>query len=345
MTFDPPHGVLALAARTGEERWFFETSGPVAASPLLAGSRIFVPSKDGAVYAIDAEGGEQVWRAHVGAGVASPATEGDTIFVGGGGFGGSGRVMALDATSGEPRWSFTPNGPVQASLTYADGKVFFATNSEDGTIYALNATSGEVVWSFTPSPQQFILGSPVVANNILYAPSDNGHMYAIRSSTEPLGEFASSAPSHVGPDAEAEVTFVVRAVKGRMEGVAVSVFLPGALKVTATSPAPSLEASNTLEWHLGSIPFGEERNISLRIRPSEVAVHGALETVSATLVYTDNDGTPLGPHTASVSMTALRPMALPAALPLTAVVLAVVLVAVGSLTLLALRRRRWGRGP
>ncbi|TLZ96699.1 MAG: PQQ-like beta-propeller repeat protein, partial [Methanobacteriota archaeon] len=101
------------------------------------------------------------------------------VFVGGGAFGGPGRVVALNSLDGSVKWSFTPNGPVQSSLTYAGGRVVFATNEDHGTIYALDAATGALAWSFEPSPSDYILGSPVVADGVVYAPSDNGHVYAL----------------------------------------------------------------------------------------------------------------------------------------------------------------------
>ena len=179
VTFDPPYGVLALDASTGAERWFFETGGSVAASPAITGSRLIAPSKDRNVYAIDRATGALDWEAAVDAGVSSPAVVGDSVIVGGGSFGTSGRVVSLDAATGDLRWSYTPNGPVQASVTVADGKAFFATNAAHGSIYALNATTGARVWSFEPSPPEYILASPVVADGMVFAPSDNGHVYAL----------------------------------------------------------------------------------------------------------------------------------------------------------------------
>lgn len=182
VTFDPPYGVLALNADTGSEDWFFPTAGSVAASPAVAGPRLIVPSKDGNAYAIDRSTGTIAWQASVDAGISSPAVFGGTAFIGGGQFGGNGRVVALDVTTGSRRWSFTPNGPVQASMTYADGKVLFATNTARGTVYAVNVTSGALIWSFEPSPAEYILGSPVVADGVVFAPSDNGHVYALAQS-------------------------------------------------------------------------------------------------------------------------------------------------------------------
>ena len=196
VTFDPPYGVLSLDATTGEENWFFPTVGSVAASPAIAGPRLIAPSKDGNAYAIDRETGTLDWQASVDAGISSPAVSGSTVFVGGGAFGGNGRVVALDVTTGTRRWSFAPNGPVQASIAYADGKVVFATNSAHGTVYALNATSGVLIWSFEPSPAEFILGSPVVADGLVFAPSDNGHVYALGQS---LAALPTPTPSSLSP--------------------------------------------------------------------------------------------------------------------------------------------------
>ena len=179
VTFDPPYGVLSLDAATGIEHWFFATLGSVAASPAVLGPNVIVPAKDGTVYALNRSTGALAWEASVDAGISSPAVFGDTVFVGGGAFGSPGRVVALNSDNGSVKWSFRPNGPVQSSITYAAGRIVFATNEDHGTIYAVNAASGTLAWSFEPSPSDYILGSPVVADGVVYAPSDNGHVYAL----------------------------------------------------------------------------------------------------------------------------------------------------------------------
>ncbi|MEK6987427.1 MAG: PQQ-binding-like beta-propeller repeat protein [Candidatus Thermoplasmatota archaeon] len=178
VTWDPPFGVLALDAATGGEEWFFPTNASVAASPVVTAGVVLVPAKNGYVYAINRSHGAVLWSRFVQAGVSSPALDGDTLLVGGGSFGEGGLVTAVDVASGTSKWTFPANGPVQSSLTVAGGTVYFATNTASGTIYAVNATTGLLVWSYKPSPAQFILGSPVVADGLLYAVSDNGHVYA-----------------------------------------------------------------------------------------------------------------------------------------------------------------------
>jgi outer membrane protein assembly factor BamB len=181
VSFNPPYGVLSLNATTGQERWFTPTNGSVAASPAVVGGNLVVTAKDGRVYSLNRTTGTVVWEAAVDAGISSPAVFGGTVFVGGGAFGAPGRVVALDAFSGTVKWSFSPNGPVQSSVTYAGGLVVFATNTDHGTVYGVRATNGMLVWSFEPLPSQYILGSPVVADGVVYAPSDNGHVYALAS--------------------------------------------------------------------------------------------------------------------------------------------------------------------
>lgn len=191
VTYDHPYGVLALNATSGAERWFFISAAPMAASPVYAAGWVFAPAKDGSLYALDARTGSVRWRTAVQAGVSSPAYHDGILYVAGGvsSFGGPGKVTALNATTGATVWSFTPNGVVQSSVTYAAGSVVFATNAANGTIYVLEAKSGGLDWTYTPSPAQYIFGSPVVADGMVFAVSDNGHVYA----------FASAGPAPLGP--------------------------------------------------------------------------------------------------------------------------------------------------
>src|SRR5437879_8694325 len=172
ISFNAPYGVLSLDALTGTERWFFPIGGSVAASPAVLGPNLIATAKDGIVYALNRSTGALVWQTSVDAGISSPAVFGGTVFVGGGAFGGPGRVVALNSLDGSVKWSYTPNGPVQSSLTYAGGRVVFATNEDHGTIYALDAATGALAWSFEPSPSDCILGSPVAARGVASGPGD-----------------------------------------------------------------------------------------------------------------------------------------------------------------------------
>ena len=67
-------------------------------------------------------------------------------------------VRALDATTGDLRWTFTCNGPVRFAPALFDGNVYVA--SDDGWLYCLSLRTGELVWRFHGAPRDdLILGN------------------------------------------------------------------------------------------------------------------------------------------------------------------------------------------
>lgn len=294
ISYAPPYGLLALDGATGQERWFFPTGGSVAASPLVDGHEVIVPCGDGFVYAVDAATGALTWKVDVDAGVSSPALAGGSIIVAGGSFGGVGRVVALDPATGSTRWTFTPNGPVQSSVTTAGGRVYFATNTANGTVYVLNA-DGRLDWSYTPWPNQYILSTPVVTGGFLIFASDNGHVYEFTHAEPPSSAFANlSTPSSIPAGATANLTVQVSAPNGTWEDARVVVWVPDGITVVSTDPAGPAGpiVAPVLRIDLGSVPFGQTRTANLTLRSNgtvasatvevglELSVRGALYTAS-----------------------------------------------------------------
>ena len=63
-----------------------------------------------------------------------------------------GRVVARDATTGEPRWTYTVGARVLTAPTYRHGRLVFG--SRDGFVTCLDAGSGELAWKFFAAPEQ-----------------------------------------------------------------------------------------------------------------------------------------------------------------------------------------------
>lgn len=197
--YDPPHGILALNL-DGSVRRFHPTDREVASSPVVAGGRVFATSKDGNLYAFDDSG--EAWRRSIGSSTSSPALVGERLYVGSGGLDGNGRLYAF-SLDGTPIWNVPVAGAVQASVVADEVLVCAATNVPRGQHFCVSAEDGSAVWSHTPTPNQYILGSPIVVGDTMYAVSDNGHVYAF--GTRPR----STAPDLVLPSVFAGVLVAI----------------------------------------------------------------------------------------------------------------------------------------
>ncbi len=60
------------------------------------------------------------------------------------------RVVALDAATGEVRWSHTAGGRIDSPPTLHDGRVLFG--SADGRVTCLRLSDGDLVWQFMAAP-------------------------------------------------------------------------------------------------------------------------------------------------------------------------------------------------
>src|SRR4030042_97003 len=56
------------------------------------------------------------------------------------------KVYALNATTGQPRWTFFTEGPVRLAPVIVDGRVYIG--SDDGCVYCLSGNDGSLVWKY-----------------------------------------------------------------------------------------------------------------------------------------------------------------------------------------------------
>jgi len=60
------------------------------------------------------------------------------------------KVYALDAATGEERWSFFTGGPVRLAPSLSAGRVY--VGSDDGWVYCVDGTDGDLIWKHKPAP-------------------------------------------------------------------------------------------------------------------------------------------------------------------------------------------------
>ncbi len=217
--------LYALDLRTGAERWKFETGDSLRAAPLVVGDVIYQPSGDDHVYALAAAHGALRWKFAT-AGVGYDLSQGfirsdiftrpsyqDGLLV----FGSrDANVYAVDATTGEKKWSFAYDSTWAMSTTVEAGAVYagWSTNnkinaldlatgaqrwefnagshtyttglvmgeaiiwaSADGRIRQLGKRDGQLQWTYDVGSDLY--SSPVQADGVLYLGTDDGRMLAI----------------------------------------------------------------------------------------------------------------------------------------------------------------------
>jgi len=84
-------------------------------------------------------------------------------------------VHALDATSGQPIWTFATRARVDSSPVIAGGRVY--VGSSDGKLYVLDLASGKKLAEFDAGSG--ITTSPAIAAGRLVISSQDGVIYAL----------------------------------------------------------------------------------------------------------------------------------------------------------------------
>ena len=202
--------LYALDARTGMVRWIYETGGYVG-NPTVVGGVAYVGSGDGSLYALNAHTGAKIWSYATEGSIYSAVVADGVVYFGSD----DDNVYALQASNGALLWkyktgSYAGDVAVTTNVVYAtsqdgntyallvvDGEKLWSYPAGSGTapafaydavyvssgrnIYALNARTGAELWSFvTGNP---VVGSPAVANGVVYATSTDANVYALDAHT------------------------------------------------------------------------------------------------------------------------------------------------------------------
>jgi len=145
--------VHAVDAATGERRWRYETGGSCARPLTLGGNEVvYVESEDGALYAL--RDGKAHWQFETHAVAPRPTLTDGTVYLPDRAYVDGqdrGRLHALDARTGERRWTFRTDREFVALSAVAGDTVVCTDRETDrrrrSRVYALDARTGEPRWS------------------------------------------------------------------------------------------------------------------------------------------------------------------------------------------------------
>lgn len=191
----------AVSVKDGSIKWqsgsqggAFGQAGDFYSTAAVAFGRVYVASKDGRVYSFEKDTGSLAWSQTAGgelyAGIVAadtPKTD-PTVYVGS--YAGE-RFYALDARSGEERWSVAADGPIIGAASLIGETVYFA-NLETTHTTAVDAATGNVLWTFRDGAY-----NPVISDGERLYLTGYKYIYALRpvekgerdsGGTEPRGK-------------------------------------------------------------------------------------------------------------------------------------------------------------
>ncbi len=177
----------------GKIKSVFATGGAIHSSPAVANGIVYFGSRDGYLYALDAQTGDKLWQFETGSWIdSSPAVANGVVYFGSN----DAKLYALDAQTGDKLWEFAAEYAIKSSPAVADGIVYFG--STDFFIYALDATTGEKLWHF--ETENNVTSSPVVVNGIVYIGSMDGYLYTLHATDGRLRlQYQAYSPVAVAP--------------------------------------------------------------------------------------------------------------------------------------------------
>jgi len=147
----------------------------VDAHPLLDSGVLYVPSYDGALYALKRQGTEMIWRFDAG-GSKKVAIEGERLFLPSS----DGWIYCLEKNNAKVAWKFELDQGVPTQLVLTDRFVIVGSSSQ--YLYVLDKATGKGLYRFNAGHGSGFSGSPVfdAGSKRLYFLSHGGNLYSFQ---------------------------------------------------------------------------------------------------------------------------------------------------------------------
>ncbi|GGU93748.1 hypothetical protein GCM10010182_06780 [Actinomadura cremea] len=181
--------LIEIDPRTGKEGWAEPTEGVMWDDAPVVAAGVLYLADDAALYAVDAENGDGLWRFDAGNDIESgPVYAEGTVYVGGK----DGTLYAVDTDSGREEWKHRFDGadwdPATvggAGVPIVEGGVVYYEN--DGYVCAFDVDTGRVVWTHEPGLEEDVMLLAVWNGEVLYRDGLDGEgdetVYALDART------------------------------------------------------------------------------------------------------------------------------------------------------------------
>lgn len=178
-------GLVALYPGLGQTRWVLPIPKGVRSEIAVHEDRAYVVGGDGFLYCVDLRTGHVVWPPYNlrVPGGSRPVVAGGRVFV----TSFDDTVYALDAGTGKWLWHYRRRAAggatvLGASAPLVDGDLVYAGLS-DGFLVALTLADGQLRWErklHYGSRFTDVDASPVLTDGVIYSPSYDGSLYALK---------------------------------------------------------------------------------------------------------------------------------------------------------------------
>ncbi|MDQ0255290.1 outer membrane protein assembly factor BamB/subtilisin family serine protease/5-hydroxyisourate hydrolase-like protein (transthyretin family) [Evansella vedderi] len=165
--------VTALNSGTGEEVWSIRIGNINRSSATIESGVVYLSGGDDRhIYALDLISGRMLWSVNVGSPAIyeSPLYHDGMLYVSSG-LTDNAQVTAIEASTGEVKWTHPLGGPSFFGGSIGDGKLFVGTY-DNRTFRALDVDNGTKVWEITLKNEGFA-SRPVYVDGVVYAASTN----------------------------------------------------------------------------------------------------------------------------------------------------------------------------
>ncbi|MDP5272712.1 outer membrane protein assembly factor BamB family protein [Chengkuizengella axinellae] len=163
--------LYAIDKKTGELKWKKKSdkeNAVIRTTPAIVEDVLFYAdsvNNSGFVRAVDRNTGEELWNFNVyGLVQSSPVVVDGTVYIGTR----DPRIYAINANTGEYKWSFTFGGSWNLSTATVVEDTVYIGSSDSHRVYILDAETGDEKWVLPTGDIHAIHSSPIYADGVLY---------------------------------------------------------------------------------------------------------------------------------------------------------------------------------